>query len=93
MTLHDPADTRTAAGRFMESMIVAAKTYDREQTSEKVRTKMKMRAEKGLHSGGIVPFEFIMNPEIKMLSPNPNKVEVLQQMFQVYVDTRSDFAV
>ncbi len=26
-TLHDPTDTSTAAGRFMESMLVAAKTY------------------------------------------------------------------
>ena len=93
VTLHDPADTRTASGRFMESMIVAAKTYDREQTSEKVRTKMRMRAAKGLHSGGIVPFGFVMNPETKLLSPDPQMASVLEQMFQVYVDERSDFAV
>ncbi len=93
VTLHDPADTRTASGRFMESMIVAAKTYDREQTSEKVRTKMRMRAAKGLHSGGSVPFGFVMNPETKLLSPDPAMSAVLEQMFQVYVDERSDFAV
>ncbi len=48
ITLHDPTDRRTASRRFLETMLVAAKTYEREQTGEKVRTKMRMRAEKGL---------------------------------------------
>jgi len=93
ITLHDPADTRTAAGRFMESMIVAAKTYERDQTSEKVRTKMRMRLEKGLHQGGLVPFGFLCDPETKLLRPDPERVKVVEQLFQVYVDTQSDFAV
>jgi site-specific DNA recombinase len=93
VTIHDATNTRTAAGRFMESMLVAAKTYDREQTGEKVRTKMRMRLEKGLHQGGLVPFGFVCDPATKLLSPNPEQVSVLQQVFQVYVDTASDFAV
>ena len=51
-TLHDPADRNTASGRFLEMMLVGAKAYDREQTGEKVRIKMRMRAEKGLCNGG-----------------------------------------
>lgn len=93
ITLHDAADTRTAAGRFMESMIVAAKTYDRDQTSEKVRTKMRMRLEKGLHQGGLVPFGFLCDKETKLLSPDPDKQPILEQIFRTYVETRSDFAV
>lgn len=93
ITLHDAADTRTAAGRFMESMIVAAKTYDRDQTSEKVRTKMRMRLEKGLHQGGLVPFGFTMDAETKMLHPDPKQVKVIEQIFRVYIETSSDFAV
>ena len=93
LTLHDPADTRTAAGRFMESMIVAAKTYERDQTSEKVRTKMRMRLEKGLHQGGLVPFGFLCDAETKLLTPDPKKLGVLRQVFEHYIDTRSDFAV
>lgn len=69
ITLHDAANTRIVAGHFMESMIVAAKTYDRDQTSEKVRIKMRMRLEKGLHQGGLVPFGFSCDPETKMLHP------------------------
>jgi site-specific DNA recombinase len=93
MTLHDATDTRTAAGRFMESVIVAAKTYDRDQTSEKVCTKMRMRLEKGLHQGGLVPFGFLCDAETKLLTPDPNKTEVIRQIFQTYVDAVSDFAV
>ena len=92
-TLHDPTDTTTAAGRFMECMLVAAKTYEREQTGEKVRNKMRMRLEKGMHQGGIVPFGFKMDAETKILTPDPEKVSTLDQLFQVYVETRSDFAV
>lgn len=93
ITLHDAADTRTAAGRFMESMIVAAKTYDRDQTSGKVRTKMRMRLEKGLHQCGLVPFGFTMDAETKMLHPDPEQVKVIEQIFRVYIETSSDFAV
>jgi hypothetical protein len=55
----------------MESMIVAAKTYERDQTSEKVRIKMRLRQEKGLHQGGLVPFGFTMDSTTKMLHPRP----------------------
>ncbi|MBV9471128.1 MAG: recombinase family protein, partial [Abitibacteriaceae bacterium] len=93
VTLHDATDTKTAAGRFMESVIVAAKTYDRDQTSEKVRIKMRMRLEKGLHQGGLVPFGFTMDAETKMLHPQPEQIKVVEQLFRVYVEQRSDFAV
>lgn len=93
VTLHDPADTRTAAGRFMESMIVAAKTYERDQTSEKVRIKMRMRLEKGLHQGGLVPFGFDCDPQTKVLSPREDQKPILEQLFRTYIETRSDFAV
>lgn len=93
VTLHDATNTRTAAGRFMESMLVAAKTYDREQTGEKVRTKMRMRLEKGLHQGGLVPFGFLCDPTTKLLTPDPDKIAIIEQLFRVYVDTRSEFKV
>lgn len=93
ITLHDPTDRKTASGRFLETMLVAAKTYEREQTGEKVRTKMRMRAEKGLWNGGLVPFGFKHDSESQLLLPDEEKIHLVQQMFQVYVDTQSDFAV
>jgi len=93
ITLHDPTDRHSASGRFMETLLVAAKTYEREQTSEKVRTKMQMRAEQGLWNGGPVPFGFKRDEETKILLPNDEMKPLIQQMFQVYVETRSDFKV
>jgi site-specific DNA recombinase len=93
ITLHDPTDRHTASGRFLETMLVAAKTYEREQTGEKVRTKLRMRAEKGLWNGGLVPFGFLCDAKEKTLFPDPEKAPVVRQLFEVYVETRSDFAV
>lgn len=93
VTLHDPTDRHTASGRFMETMLVAAKTYEREQTGEKVRTKMRMRAEKGMWNGGLVPFGFVKDPQSHILMPDPKTAPLVGQLFQVYVEKRSDFAV
>jgi DNA invertase Pin-like site-specific DNA recombinase len=93
ITLHDPTDRHTASGRFLETMLVAAKTYEREQTGEKVRTKMQMRAEKGMWNGGRVPFGFRYEAETQRLLPREDQLPLIEQVFQVYVDTRSDFAV
>ncbi|MDQ3815424.1 MAG: recombinase family protein, partial [Armatimonadota bacterium] len=71
ITLHDPADRNTASGRFLEMMLVGAKAYEREQTGEKVRTKMRMRAEKGMWNGGLVPFGFLRDLETQIIYPDP----------------------
>ena len=93
ITLHDPTDRHTASGRFLETMLVAAKTYEREQTGEKVRTKLRMRAEKGMWNGGYLPFGFHSDPTTQQMMPDPHQAPIVQQMFQVYVDTQSDHAV
>lgn len=93
VTLHDPTDTKTAAGRFMESMLVAAKTYEREQTSEKIRSKLLMRAEKGMWNGGLAPFGFISRDKGAILVPDPDKKLILHEMFRVYGETGSDYKV
>lgn len=77
----------------MESMLVAAKTYEREQTSEKMRSKMRMRAEKALWNGGPIPFGFILIDDSRTIAPDPEKKTVLNEMFRVYVETGSDFKV
>lgn len=93
VTLHDPTDTKTAAGRFMESMLVAAKTYEREQTSEKVRSKMRMRAEKGMWNGGPIPFGFKQVDNARTIAPDKETASILREMFRIYTETGSDFKV
>ncbi len=92
ITLHDPADRNTASGRFMEMMLVGAKAYEREQTGEKVSIKMRMRAEKGMWNGGLVPFGFVRGQD-HVLSPDPEKSKLVIQIFQTYVESASDFVV
>ncbi len=92
-TVHDPQDTSTAAGRFAELILVGAKSYDREQTGEKVKFKMRQRLERGMYNGSRVPTGFLVSSEEKLLLPDPEKIALVRQMFQVYVEKRSDFAV
>ena len=92
ITLHDPADRNTASGRFMEMMLVGAKAYEREQTGEKVSIKMRMRSEKGMWNGGQVPFGFVRGAD-HILSPDPERVKLIVQIFQTYVEGASDFLV
>lgn len=93
VTLHDRADRATASGRFMEMMLVAAKTYEREQTGEKVRSKLRMRAEKEMWNGGIVPFGFVCDPQTQVISPDPARQELVLRLFTLYGETSSDHAV
>lgn len=93
ITLHDATDTTTAAGRFMESMLVAAKTYEREQTSEKVRSKMRMRATKGMWNGGPIPFGFTAVSSDRTIAPNLETSTIVTEMFRIYIETSSDFKV
>jgi site-specific DNA recombinase len=93
ITLHDPTDTTTAAGRFMECMLVAAKTYEREQTAEKVRSKMRMRAEKGMWNGGPVPYGFRAVSKDRTIKPDPECSGIVAEMFKVYLETQSDSKV
>jgi site-specific DNA recombinase len=92
-TIHDPADRNTAAGRLLESMLVTIKTFENEQVGEKVRTKMRMRAEKGLWNGGYVPFGFQLQPQTQVMLPDPETKSVVRQIFQLYVEKQSDFVV
>ena len=93
VTLHDPADRNTASGRLLESMLVTIKTFENEQIAEKVQTKMRQRAEKGLWNGGLTPFGFVRDFANKSITPCPEKIPIVEQMFRCYVDTQSDFAV
>ncbi len=93
MTLHDRTDRTTASGRFMEMMLVAAKTYEREQTGEKVRSKLRQRKEKGMWNGGLVSYGFTLDEQTQVIYPDVDKKELLEQLFTTYVETSSDHAV
>jgi site-specific DNA recombinase len=93
ITIHDPTDRNTASGHLLESMLVTIKTFENEQIAEKVQTKLRQRAEKGLWNGGRVPFAFNRDFERKTIIPDKEKGKVVEQMLRVYVESRSDFKV
>jgi site-specific DNA recombinase len=93
ITLYDVADRDTAAGRLTEAVLVAAKSYDREQTSEKVVAKMRQRAMKGMWNGGKIPFGFKQVDAERTIEPDPDYITILNEMFRVYNETGSDFKV
>lgn len=93
VTIHDPADRSTASGRLLESMLVSIKAFENEQIGEKVRTKMRQRAEKGLWNGGFAPYGFCKDPASQQLKAEPESAMVVPQLFKVYTEHGSDFAV
>ena len=74
-------------------MPVTIKTFENEQIAEKVQTKMRQRAEKGLWNGGHPPYGFNRDFEHKAIVPDAEKAKIVEGMFRVYVEKRSDFAV
>ena len=85
-TLHDPVDRNTASGRMMESLLVAMKTFENEQTGEKVFTKMQQRKEKGMWNGSHIPFGFRKDKDTDILLPDPDKADLLQSIFRVFAE-------
>jgi len=93
VSVHDPADTTTATGRMMQSFLVVIKACEREQTSEKVSNKMKMRQRKGMWNGGKTPFGFLQVDANRTIMPDPERKTLLNDLFRIYVETRSDTKV
>lgn len=54
---------------------------------------MRQRAEKGMFNGSRVPVGFLVSQADKMFVPDPDRIPLVRQMFEVYVTKRSDFAV
>ncbi|RYX80199.1 recombinase family protein [bacterium] len=92
-TIHDATNTDTASGRFTESLLVAVKTLEREQTSEKIRTKKLQRAEKGMWNGGKVPFGFVATDKGGAIVPDIGKKTLVEQVFRIYMEAESDTKV
>ena len=82
-------DTTTPSGRVFSTIRAALAQFERETTAERVREVMVARAAKGLWNGGVVPYGLRWVPETKGLTPDAEEVEGVQQIFRVFLDTRS----
>ena len=89
ISLNESFDTSTPTGRVIIKIIVALAELEREQTSERIKSKMQWRAEKGLWNGGI-PLGYDIDPENKgILIINSEEAELVNLIFNTYLEVGS----
>jgi len=71
----------TAAGRFRTNMLVSVAAYERENTSEKVKNKRHLQAQKGIWNGGMVPYGYEHDRQHKVLRPHAMEAAVILRIF------------
>jgi len=87
--LKEDFDTTTAQGKCFLTIMGALNEFEREQTSERTRSNMLIRAERGLWNGGQV-LGYDLNPQKKgCLIPNLKEKEMVNFCFDAYLECGS----
>ncbi len=81
-------DTSNAMGKLMLNILLSFAQFERENTSEKTRDKMKQRARLGKWHGGWLPFGYDYNKETKKLFINKNESQAVKKAFNLFIDGR-----
>lgn len=77
-------DTSAAIGKLMLNILLSFAQFERENTVEKTRDKMKQRAKLGKWHGGWVPFGYNYNADTKKLLINEEEAPVIKAMFDSF---------
>ncbi|BAK98780.1 putative recombinase [Oscillibacter valericigenes Sjm18-20] len=83
-------DTGTPIGRAMLNIVMTFAQLERETIQIRIRDNYYARGEKGMYLGGPAPFGFrkietqTEQGKLKFLKANPETVQVLMRMFQMY---------
>ncbi len=81
-------DTSNAMGKLMLNILLSFAQFERENTSEKTRDKMKQRARLGKWHGGWLPFGYYYNKETKKLFINKIESQAVKRVFNLFIDGR-----
>ena len=81
-------DTSNAMGKLMLNILLSFAQFERENTSEKTRDKMKQRARLGKWHGGWLPFGYDYNKETKKLFINKVESQAIKKVFNLFIDGR-----
>ena len=81
-------DTSNAMGKLMLNILLSFAQFERENTSEKTRDKMKQRARLGKWHGGWLPFGYDYNKETKKLFINKIESQAIKKVFNLFIDGR-----
>lgn len=72
----------TPSGRFKNNILISAAEYERENTAEKTRVKMREQAKRGYWNGGMVPFGYDYDEKSQSLNPHPTESVLVRRMFE-----------
>lgn len=81
-------DSSNAMGKLMLNVLLSFAQFERENTSEKTRDKMKQRARLGKWHGGLYPFGYDYSKETKKLSINKTESTAVKKTFSMFIEGR-----
>lgn len=80
-------NTSTSMGRMVMNLLMTFAQFEREQTAERVRDKMRATRKQGLLPGGVTPYGY--RRDNKRLVPDPATAAHVTRIFQLYRDLGS----
>ncbi|MBI4370198.1 MAG: recombinase family protein, partial [Elusimicrobia bacterium] len=92
VSVTQPIDTTSSVGRLMRSILMDFAQFEREMISERTRDKLAAMARKGKRTGGYPIVGYDIDKEKKILTVNPQEAVTVQEMFEIYLRTRSLWA-
>lgn len=79
-------DTSNALGKLMLNILLSFAQFERENTSEKTRDKMKQRARLGKWHGGWLPFGYDYDKDTKKLLINKREAQAVKKILEHFIE-------
>ena len=79
-------DTSNALGKLMLNILLSFAQFERENTSEKTRDKMKQRARLGKWHGGWLPFGYDYDKDAKKLLINKGEAQAVKKILEHFIE-------